>query len=68
MSTRLRKFIGMIFFLITLFLSIIIAVQVENIMPVNSNIYLQMLVYTVIGILCVVPAGGVIWWMSKPGK
>ncbi len=68
MSIRLRKFVGMIFFLITLFLSIIIAVQVENIMPVNSNIYLQMVIYTLVGVFCVIPAGAVIWWMSKPEK
>lgn len=68
MSIRLRKFIGVILFLITLLLYVLLAVEIEQIMPIDSNIYLQMVVYAVIGTFWVVPAAVVIWWMSQSSE
>lgn len=65
MPVRLRKFIGLIIFVVVLIVYIVLAVQIDRIMPADSNIALQVFVYALAGILWVIPAAMVISWMSK---
>ena len=65
MPVKVRKFIGMLLTLVVLFAYIILAVQIVDLMPSETNMALQVLVYTLAGILWVVPAGLIISWMSK---
>ena len=66
MPIKLRKFIGLLIFIIVLCAYVLAAVQIVDIMKPDSNIFLQMLVYAALGIGWVIPAGIVIKWMSKP--
>ncbi len=65
MPVRLRKFIGLIVFVVVLFVYITLAVQIDRFLPADSHIALQVVVYALAGVLWVIPAGLIISWMSK---
>ncbi|MBA2127640.1 DUF2842 domain-containing protein [Hyphomicrobium methylovorum] len=68
MTLRTRKFIGTIalFALVTVYALIALAVAI--VLQVHeANKLVELVYYVVAGLLWVLPAGVIIWWMQKPG-
>jgi hypothetical protein len=67
MTQRQRKFLGTIALFVLIAVYALIAMAVAIVLQVhNANKFVEFLYYVVAGLLWVVPAGALIWWMQKP--
>lgn len=66
MHIRTRKFIGTILLLVFLTVYSLAAMMVAIALQVNASKFIEVLYYIVAGLIWVIPAGAIIWWMQKP--
>ena len=67
MTQRTRKFFGTIALLILVAVYATLAVAVAIVLQVqNASKLVELIYYVVAGLLWVLPAGALIWWMQKP--
>jgi hypothetical protein len=66
MSVRLRKFIGMIGLVVLVVVYALVAMTIAAAKLPSLPGYVQGAYYVVVGLLWVVPAGAIIYWMQKP--
>lgn len=66
MHIRTRKFIGTILLLVFLTVYSLAAMMVAIALQVNASKFVEVLYYVVAGLIWVIPAGAIIWWMQKP--
>lgn len=66
MTMRTRKFIGTIALFIFLLVYALAAMMVAIALQVNASKLVEVAYYVVAGLIWVVPAGAIIWWMQRP--
>ena len=68
MSQRLRKFIGAVLLLALVVFWALGAMAIAQGRVTELHWALQTVCYVLLGILWVIPAGALIWWMERPDK
>lgn len=67
MTQRTRKLIGTIVLILFIAVYAMLAMAVAVVLQVNEASGLaELLYYVLAGLLWVIPAGALIWWMQKP--
>ena len=67
MTQRQRKFLGTIALFVLIAVYALIAMAVAIVLQVhNASKFVELLYYVIAGLLWVLPAGVLIWWMQKP--
>lgn len=67
MTQRQRKLAGTFAMFLLLFVYAALAIAVAVVLQVqNASKLVELLYYVVAGLLWVLPAGALIWWMQKP--
>ena len=66
MHPRTRKLIGSIALVLFVALYMVVAMEVTTIFLSGSSGLVQAVGYAVAGLIWIVPAGAIIWWMAKP--
>jgi len=66
MGIRTRKLIGTVVLFIFLLVYALAAMMVAIALQVNASKFVEVAYYVVAGLIWVVPAGAIIWWMQKP--
>lgn len=65
MTGRTRKLVGTMFLTVFLTVYAFAAMLVAVYLQVHGSWLAELLYYVVAGLVWVIPAGGVIWWMQK---
>ena len=66
MTMRMRKLIGTILLLVMITVYSLLAMMVAVVLQVNTTSdWVELVYYVVAGLLWVVPAAWIIWWMSR---
>ncbi|WP_305985135.1 DUF2842 domain-containing protein [Roseibium sp. MMSF_3544] len=68
MVPSFRKFIGMVFLVVFVVAYAFTAMVIGDMTLQQSSHLLRFAYFAVAGLLWVVPAGAIIWWMEKGGK
>ena len=66
MRLRTRKLLGTIALLVFVIIYAFAAMMVAIALQVNASKLIEVVYYVVAGLVWVIPAGGIIWWMQKP--
>lgn len=67
MNMRMRKLVGTVALLIFIAVYAFVAMLVAVALQVNAgNRLVELAYYVLAGLLWVIPAGALIWWMQKP--
>ncbi|MEL6299085.1 MAG: DUF2842 domain-containing protein [Pseudomonadota bacterium] len=62
----MRKLIGTVLLAVFLSLYALLAMGAAIVLQVRESVWIEPLYYVVAGLLWVVPAGLIVWWMQKP--
>jgi hypothetical protein len=65
MRMRTRKLLGTIALLVFVLVYSLAAMMVAIALQVNASKFVEMAYYVVAGLIWVIPAGAIIWWMQK---
>lgn len=68
MPQRLRKLIGTVLLLALVVFWALMAMAVAQGRVTELSWWLQTVSYVLLGILWVIPAGALIWWMERPDR
>ena len=68
MNIRVRKLIGTIVLVTFVMVYMLAAAVVTGVVLVGKPAVVQAIGYAVAGLIWVVPAGAIIWWMSRPDR
>ena len=68
MPPRLRKLIGTVLIIILVLIYALVATTVASATLGASPWYIHLLYFAVTGVLWILPAMGIIYWMSRPGR
>jgi len=63
-----RKFIGMIVLVVFVIVYAFVAMVIGDLKLQNAHGLVAFAYYAVAGLVWVIPAGAIIWWMEKGGK
>jgi hypothetical protein len=66
MTARTAKLIGTIALIAFIAIYALLAMLVAVVLQVNTSKVVELAFYIVAGLLWVVPAGAIIWWMERP--
>ncbi len=66
MNKRLRKLIGAAMLLVLVFVYALAAMALAQGRITDAPGWLQAILYAVLGLAWVLPAGLIIWWMERP--
>jgi heme/copper-type cytochrome/quinol oxidase subunit 4 len=66
MTMRQRKLVGTVLMLLLVAVYALLAMLAAVVLQVGASKWVELLYYIVAGLLWVVPAAGLIWWMQKP--
>ena len=66
MNIRTRKLIGTVVLLVFIAIYALIAMLVAVALQVNASPFVELAYYVVAGLLWVIPAGALVWWMQRP--
>jgi hypothetical protein len=68
MHQRTRKLIGTIFLAVFVPSYALVAMTIASARLPGTSLLVQTLFFAVGGLIWVVPAGAVVWWMQRPGR
>lgn len=68
MVPSFRKFIGMILLVTFVIIYAFIAMVIGDLTLQNASNWMRVAYFAVAGLVWVVPAGAIIWWMERGGK
>ncbi len=68
MRQRTRKLIGTIFIAVFVPVYCLVVMTVASVRLQGASTLSQTIFFAVFGLLWVIPAGAVIWWMQKPER
>ncbi len=68
MVPSFRKFIGMVLLVIFVVVYALIAMVIGDMTLQQSSTLVRMIYFAIAGLIWVIPAGAIIWWMEKGGK
>lgn len=64
----LRKFIGMVLLVVFVVTYAFFAMVIGDMTLQNANGWVSFAYFAVAGLVWVIPAGAIIWWMERGGK
>jgi hypothetical protein len=68
MNRRLRKLIGAMMLLALVFVYALAAMALAQGRITDAPGWLQVILYAVLGLAWILPAGLIIWWMERPER
>ncbi|WP_417668141.1 DUF2842 domain-containing protein [Roseibium sp.] len=68
MVPSFRKFVGMVVLVVFVIVYAFIAMVVGDMTLQQSGTLVRVTYYAIAGLVWVIPAGAIIWWMEKGGK
>lgn len=68
MVPSFRKFIGMIVLVVFVIVYALLAMVIGDMTLQQSSTLVRMTYFAIAGLIWVIPAGAIIWWMGKSGK
>ena len=68
MQQRARKFVGTIVLVVFLIVYVLVAMSVGATRFAEASTLAKTLYYLVAGLIWVLPAGALMWWMQRPDK
>ena len=68
MVPSFRKFIGMIVLVVFVIVYALLAMVIGDMTLQQSSTLVRMTYFAIAGLIWVIPAGAIIWWMEKSGK
>lgn len=68
MVPSFRKFIGMIALVVFVIVYALVAMFIGDRTLQQSSTLVRMTYFAIAGLIWVIPAGAIIWWMEKSGK
>jgi hypothetical protein len=66
MTMRTRKLVGAVLLLLLVAVYSFLAMLAAVVLQVGASKWVELVYYVVAGLLWVLPAGALIWWMQKP--
>jgi hypothetical protein len=68
MRQKARKLVGAAALLLFVPVYALVAMTIAGVRMPHASIVTQTIFYSVAGLLWVVPAGAIIWWMQRPDR
>jgi hypothetical protein len=68
MNRRLRKLIGAVMLLALVLVYALVAMALAQGRITDAPGWLQVILYAVLGLAWILPAGLIIWWMERPER
>ncbi len=68
MVPSFRKFVGMVFLVVFVVVYAFTAMVIGDITLQQSSTLVRFVYFAIAGLVWVIPAGAIIWWMEKGGK
>ncbi|MES0879390.1 DUF2842 domain-containing protein [Roseibium sp. SCP14] len=68
MVPSFRKFIGMIALVVFVIVYAFTAMVIGDMTLQQSSTIVRLIYFAIAGLIWVIPAGAIIWWMEKGGK
>ncbi|TYC63438.1 DUF2842 domain-containing protein [Rhodobacterales bacterium] len=68
MVPSFRKFVGMVVLVIFVVVYALVAMVIGDLKLQQASPLVQVAYFAVAGLVWVIPAGAIIWWMEKGGK
>lgn len=68
MVPSFRKFIGMVVLVIFVVVYAFVAMVIGDMTLQQASTPVRLVYYAIAGLIWVIPAGAIIWWMERPGK
>ncbi len=68
MVPSFRKFIGMVMLVVFVVVYAFVAMVIGDMTLQQSSTGIRLAYYAVAGLIWVIPAGAIIWWMERGGK
>ncbi|WFE88149.1 DUF2842 domain-containing protein [Roseibium porphyridii] len=68
MVPSFRKFVGMVLLVVFVVIYALVAMVIGDITLQNASSVVRLIYFAIAGLVWVVPAGAIIWWMEKGGK
>ena len=68
MVPSFRKFIGMVILVIFVVVYALTAMVIGDLTLQHASTLVRLIYFAIAGLVWVIPAGAIIWWMEKGGK
>ncbi|WP_298814783.1 DUF2842 domain-containing protein [uncultured Roseibium sp.] len=68
MVPSFRKFVGMVLLVVFVVIYALTAMVIGDITLQGASSIVRLIYFAIAGLVWVVPAGAIIWWMEKGGK
>ena len=66
MRQRTRKLIGTVTLMLFVPFYALVAMSVASVRLANASVFEQTIFFLVAGLIWLIPAGAIIWWMERP--
>lgn len=68
MVPSFRKFVGMVALVIFVVVYALVAMVIGDMTLQQSSTPVKLVYFAIAGLIWVIPAGAIIWWMQKPDR
>ncbi len=68
MVPSFRKFVGMVALVVFVVVYAFVAMVIGDMTLQQSSMVVKLIYFAVAGLIWVIPAGAIIWWMQKPER
>ncbi|WP_417684215.1 DUF2842 domain-containing protein [Roseibium sp.] len=68
MVPSFRKFVGMVVLVVFVIVYALVAMVIGDMTLQQSSTLVRVIYFAIAGLVWVIPAGAIIWWMEKGGK
>ncbi len=68
MVPSFRKFVGMVVLVVFVVVYALVAMVIGDMTLQQSSTLVRFIYFAIAGLIWVIPAGAIIWWMEKGGK
>jgi hypothetical protein len=68
MVPSFRKFVGMVALVIFVVVYALVAMVIGDMTLQQSSMPVKLVYFAIAGLIWVIPAGAIIWWMQKPDR
>jgi len=68
MVPSFRKFVGMVVLVVFVVVYALVAMVIGDMTLQNASTLVRLIYFAIAGLIWVIPAGAIIWWMERSGK
>lgn len=68
MVPSFRKFVGMVALVIFVVVYALVAMVIGDMTLQQASVPVKLVYFAIAGLIWVIPAGAIIWWMQKPDR